>query len=165
MGASTHYGTNYALKIAPKVGTWPNAAQCNSELYCLSEECYPSGDIDDESILYMGILPAGAIVQFSAVWPIDSGEIFDGAAAMANACTGELGTITDPDLFGDITPMNVAALQIVAPCPDGSTYTTTLDYALRTETTVVLTIGAQDLSALEGIALKMFYTMAGRTYS
>lgn len=165
MASGTHHGTNYALKVAPKVGTWPNAAACNSELYCLSEECYPSGDIDDESILYMGKLPVGAIVQFSVVWPIDSGEIADGAAAMTNACTGELGILTDVDLFGDITALNVAAAQVVAPCPDGTTYTTTLDYALRTETTVVLTIGAANLTATEGVALKMFYTMAGRTYS
>jgi len=165
MASSTHPGTNYALKNTPKVGTWPNAAVCNSELYCLSEECYPSGDIDDESILYMGKLPAGAIVQFSAVWPIDSDAIFDGADTMTNACIGELGISGDPDLFGDITALNVAALQIVAPCPDGATYTTTLDYALRSETTVLLTIGDANLTATEGVALKMFYTMAGRTYS
>ena len=165
MATGTAYGTNYALKNTPRVGTWPNAAACNSELYCLSEECYPSGDIDDESLLYMGKLPPGAIVQFSVVWPIDSDAIYDGADNWTNACTGELGISGDVDLFGDITALNVAAAQVIAPCPDAATiYTTTLDFALRAETDVILLINDANLTATEGVALKMFYTMAGRTY-
>jgi len=157
--------TNYALKNTPLVGTYPYAARCNSEVYCLSEEVYATADAGDlGSLLYVGKLPAGAIVLFSLVWPIDSDEIADGAAAMTNAVTGEIGTLTDPDLFGDITALNVAALQKVAPCPDGTTYTTTLDFALREETNVIIKTGAAALVDTEGIALKMFYTMAGQTY-
>ena len=138
MASASFAGTNYALKATPKVGTWPNAAACNAELYCLSEEVYATALVGDAgSILYMGLLPVGAIVQFSVVWPIDSDEVFDGAAAMNAAVTGELGTIADPDLFGDVTALNVAATQVIEPVPDGTTYTSTLDFALREETTVV----------------------------
>jgi hypothetical protein len=165
MATGTAYGTNYALKNTPRIGTWPNAAQCNSELYCLSDECYADSAGQATSLMYVGILPVGAIVQFSVVWPIDSDEVADGAAAMTNAVTGEMGTLTDPDLFGDITALNVAATQVIAPCPDGTTYTTTLDFALRAETTVVIKTGAATLADTEGIAVKIFYTMAGRTYT
>lgn len=164
MATASYAGTNYALRATPKVGTWPNAAACNGEVYCLSEECYATGAGDDPSLFYMGILPVGAVVLFSVVWPIDSDEVADGAAAMGLAVTGEIGTATDPDLFGDITALNVAATQVIEPCPDGTIYTSTLDFALREETTVIIKTGAQAVADTEGIALKMFYTMAGRTY-
>ena len=165
MASASFGGTNYTLKNIPKVGTWPNAAQCNAELYCLSEECLATGAHAAGTQLMMGKLPAGAIVQFTAIWPIDSDEYFDGAAAMNAAVTGELGTLTDNDLFGVATALNVAALQIIEPVPDGTTYTSTLDLALRSETIIVFTTADQSMAATEGIAIKMFYTLAGKTYT
>jgi hypothetical protein len=166
MATGTAHGTNYALMAAPRVGTWPSAAICNAELYCLSEECYASGAaLDAGSIMYIGKLPAGAVVHFSVVWPIDTATYGEGDD-MTNAVTMEIGTLTDADLFGDVTDLNATATpQVIGVCPDGTTYTTTLDFALRSETTVIATTGGAALTATEGIAIKMFYTMAGRTYS
>ena len=162
--SATFAGTDYALKATPKIGTWPNAASCNGELYCLSEEFYATGAHAAGSLLYMGILPAGAVVHFSILWPIDSDEVADGAAAMAAAVTGELGTIADPDLFGDFSTLGAAATQVLTPVPDGTIHTFLSDTALRAETIVVIKTADQSLANTEGIALKMFYTLAGRTY-
>ena len=166
MATASFAGTNYALKAAPKVGTWPNAAACNGEVYCLSEECFASGsDLDAGSLMYVGKLPVGAVVLFSVVWPIISSAPEAGATVMSNQVIGELGTLTDPDLFGDVTRMDNNALpQVIEPCPDATIYTTTLDFALRSETTVIFKTGTSALTATEGIAVKIFYTMAGRTY-
>lgn len=166
MPTTSNDGTNYALKANPKVGTWPNAAACNGEVYVLSEECYSTGTGSLGSLMYMGKLPVGAIVLFSVVWPIDSTNPELGGEGMGNAVAGELGTATDPDLFGDIAQLDTTTLpQILEPKPDSSIYTTTLDFALREETTVIFkTTAAFELADTEGIALKMFYTMAGKTY-
>ena len=165
MATASFNGTNYALKTTPFIGTWPNAAASNAEVYCLSEECYATGsDLDTGSKMYLGKLPVGAVVLFSVIWPIDSGEIADGGAAMANAVTGELGISGDPDLFGDVADMNASALpQVIEPGPDGTTFTTTLDMAMTAETDVIFTTGGAALTATEGIAVKIFYTMAGQT--
>ena len=166
MATGTAYGTNYALKAAPRVGTWPNAAICNSELYCLSEEAYSTAAGDAGSFIYLGKLPAGAVVQFCVVWPIDTATYGEGDNATAAGLTMEIGTSSDPDLFGDVTDLNASALpQVIGVCPDGTTYTTTLDFALRSETTVLAKTGGAALTTTEGIAIKIFYTMAGRTYS
>ncbi len=164
MATASFGGTNYTLKATPKIGTWPNAAACNAPLYCLSEEVFASGAaLDSGSLFYVGILPVGAIVQFSIVWPIDTATYGEGDA-MTNACTGQLGISGDADLFGDITDMNASATpQVIEPVPDGTTYTSTLDMALTAETTVILTIGGAALTATEGVAVKIFYTMAGQT--
>jgi len=164
MATAAFSGTNYALKAAPLVGTWPNAAACNSEVYCLSEECYASGAaLDSGSTMNMGYLPVGAVVLFTVVWPIDTATFGEGDA-MTNACTGTIGISGDVDLFGDITDMNATATpQVLEPVPDGTTYTTTLDMALTSTQAVIITIGGAALTATEGVAMKMFYTMAGKT--
>ncbi len=164
MATGTFSGTNYALKAAPAIGTWPYAAASNAPVYCLSEECYATGsDLDSGSTMNLGLLPVGAVVLFSVVWPIDTAT-FGTGDAMTNACTGQLGISGDADLFGDITDMNASALpQVIEPGPDGTTYTTTLDFALTAETIVILTIGGAALTATEGVAVKIFYTMAGKT--
>jgi hypothetical protein len=166
MATGTAHGTNYALKNAPYVGTWPNAARCNSEVYCLSEEVYATASAGDAgSVLYMGKLPAGAVVLFTVVWPIDTASYGEGDA-MTNAVTGNIGISGDNNLFGAFTDLNATATpQVIGVVPDGTTYTTTLDMALRAETDVLITTtGAQALTDTEGIAMKMFYTMAGQTY-
>ncbi len=164
MASAAFNGTNFALKTTPVIGTFPNAAASNGEVYCLSEECFASGsDLDSGSTMNMGKLPVGAVVLFSVVWPIDTAT-FGTGDAMTNACTGEVGISGDADLFGDFTDMNASALpQVIEPGPDGTTFTTTLDFALTAETTVIITIGGAALTATEGIALKIFYTMAGQT--
>ena len=164
MATAAFSGTNYALRATPLVGTWPSAAASNSEVYCMSDECYASGtDLDSGSTMNLGKLPVGAVVLFSVVWPIDTATFGEGDA-MTNACTGQLGITGDADLFGDITDMNASATpQVIEPVPDGTTYTTTLDMALTAEQTVILTIGGAALTATEGVAVKVFYTMAGKT--
>lgn len=165
MATGTAYGTNYTLKATPKVGTWPNAAACNGELYCLSEECYATGAGVPGSVMRMGKLPVGAVVQFTVLWPIDSGEVADGGAAMAAAVAGDIGITGDTNLFGSFTDLTSVTPQVIGTVPDGTTYTSTLDFALRAETDVIITTtGAQNLANTEGIAMKMFYTMAGQTY-
>jgi len=165
MATAAFSGTNYALRATPLVGTWPSAAASNSEVYCLSDECYATGAaLDSGSTMTFGKLPVGAVVLFSVVWPIDSTDVSVGGDAMTNACTGTLGITGDADLFGDITTMGTTATpQVIEPCPDGTTYTSTLDMALTSEQNVILTIGGAALTATEGVAIKVFYTMAGKT--
>ena len=165
MATAAFSGTNYALKATPLIGTFPYAASSNGEVYCLSEECYASGAaLDSGSLMYLGYLPVGAVVLFSVVWPIDTAT-FGTGDAMTNACTGELGISGDADLFGDIADMNASALpQVIEPGPDGTTYTTTLDFGLREESLVILTIGGAALTDTEGVAVKIFYTMGGKTF-
>lgn len=164
MATASFGGTNYTLKNSPAIGTWPNAANSNAPVYCLSEEVYASGAaLDAGSLMYVGKLPVGAVVLFSVVWPIDTATFGEGDG-MTNAVTGELGISGDADLFGDVTDMNATATpQVIEPVPDGTTYTTTLDIAMIAETDVIFTTGGAALTATEGIAVKMFYTMAGQT--
>ena len=164
MASASFGGTNYALKNTPAIGTWPYAAGSNAPVYCLSDECVASGAaLDSGSLMFVGKLPVGAVVLFSVVWPIATITFGEGDA-MTNACTGQLGISGDPDLFGDITDMQASALpQVIEPVPDGTTFTTTLDMALTAETDVILTIGGDALTAAEGVAVKIFYTMAGQT--
>ena len=164
MATASFNGTNYALKVTPLIGTWPNAAACNAPVYCLSEQCVASGsDLDSGSLMFLGKLPVGAIVLFSVVWPTTTAT-FGTGTGMTNACTGELGISGDADLFGDITDMNATATpQVIEPGPDGTTFTSTLDMAMTAETDVILTIGGAALTAAEGVVVKIFYTMAGQT--
>lgn len=171
---ATYDGTNYTLTATPRIGTWPNAAQSRSaRVYCMSDECYATGAGAAGSHLYFGGLPAGAVPLISILWPIDSDAVYDGADTATNAVTGELGILAttganaraaDIDLFGDITALNVAATQVIEPGPDGTIYTSTLDFALREAVTPVMTTGAAAVADTEGVALKMLYTHGGRTY-
>ena len=164
MATASYAGTNYALMAAPKVGTWPYAASCRGELYCMADEVYFGADSDHPSLFYVGILPVGAVVQFSIVWPTTA-VTFGAPTVLSDATTFQMGNSADPDLFGALTAMNASALpQVIEPVPDGTIYTTTLDFALRTETTVVITSAAVNGTATEGLVVKILYTMAGRTY-
>jgi hypothetical protein len=164
MATASYAGTNYALRAAPLVGTWPNAAASNDQLYCMADEVYFGAACDLGSLFYVGKLPVGAVVQFSVVWPTTAAT-YGAPTTLSNTTTFQMGNSTDPDLFGDITAMNASALpQVIEPVPDGTIYTTTLDFALREETDVVLTSAADNGTATEGLVVKILYTMAGRTY-
>lgn len=166
MATYSYGGTNYTLKATPKVGTYPYAGDFyNAQLYCLSDECYATGAaLDAGSLMYLGKLPAGAVVQFIIIWPIDTATYGEGDA-MTNAVTATIGISGDADLFGNVSDLNATATpQVIAPVPDGTTYTTTLDMALRQEYDVILTTAAAALTATEGVAVKILYTLGGRTY-
>lgn len=161
---ASYAGTNYALRAAPKVGTWPNAAASNAPLYCLSDEVYFGTDCDIGSKYTVGELPVGAVVQFSIVWPTKAGS-FGAPSATTDAATYTMGDGTDADLFGDIADTNASVLpQVIEPCPDGTIYTSTLDFALRAKKNVVITNATANNRATEGLVIKVLYTMAGRTY-
>ena len=174
MATASFAGTNYALKATPRVGTWPVAAECNSaRVYCMSDECYSTSTATAGSKLYLGGLPAGAVVLMSVIWPVDSDNVAGGGDGTAAATTASLGTlaitgpnarVADPDLFGDVTTLATATPQVIEPCPDGTIYTTTLDFALREAVTPILLTVANDIVATEGVALKILYTMGGREH-
>ena len=164
MAVGTYAGTNYALRAAPRVGTWPNAAASNGQLYCMADEVYFDTDCQQPSLFYVGILPVGAVVQFSIVWPTKAAA-YGAPFLLSDVTTFSMGNSAEPDLFGVVTAMNASKLpQVIEPIPDGIIYTTTLDFALRTETTVVITSATADGTATEGLVVKILYTMAGRTY-
>jgi len=174
MASASFGGTNYTLQNTPLIGTMPVASKSRgARVYCMSEECYATAVGDAGSHMYCGVLPRGANVLFSIVWPIDTATYGEGDA-MTAAVTGQLGilasttdkgdTITaDPDLFGDIGALTTATPQVIEPVPDGTIHATTLDMPLRNETIPVVLTAAQALADTEGIALKMLYTMGGRT--
>lgn len=165
MATYSYGGTNYTLLATPKVGTYPYAGDFyNAQLYCMSDEVYFGAACDAGSLYYVGKLPAGAVVHFSIVWPTTAAT-FGAPTTLSDASTFELGVSGDPDLFGDVTAMNASALpQVIEPVPDGTTYTTTLDMALRAESDVIITTAAAAGTATEGLVVKMFYTLGGRTY-
>jgi len=119
----------------------------------------------------VGKLPAGAVVQFVVVWPTTAAT-FGAPTTLSDATTFKIGvtadsvgTAADDDLFGAIGVMNVSALpQFIAPIPDGTTYTTTLDMALRGSVNIQLLSAAANGTATEGLVVKIFYTLGGRTY-
>ena len=174
---ATYGGTNYTLMATPRIGTWPVAAQSRSaRVYCMSDECFATDTGTAGSHFYLGGLPTGAVPLISVIWPIDSDTFGESADWAANA-TGQLGilaTITDkgdtiiadPDLFGDVTDLNAGAglPQVIEPCPDGTIYTSTLDFALRQAVTPVMLTADNQAVSTEGLALKMLYTHGGRTY-
>ena len=173
MASASFGGTNYALKNTPRVGTWPIASRCDDRVYCMSDECFSTSTATTGSHLYCGILPRGANVLCTVVWPIDSDTFGTGDATNA-AVTGQLGllveitdkgdTVTaDPDLFGDIAALTTGTPQVIEPGPDGTIHTTTLDMPLRRESTPVFLTADQSIVDTEGIAVKMLYTMGGRT--
>jgi len=165
MATYSYAGTHYALLAAPKVGTYPYAGDFyNAQLYCMADEVYFPAACDIDSLFYVGKLPAGAVVHFTIVWPTTAAT-FGAPTTLTAATTFEVGISGDPDLFGDVTAMNGSALpQVIEPCPDGTTYTTTLDMALRAETNVIIKLLAVNGTATEGLVIKILYTMAGRTY-
>lgn len=174
MATASYAGTNYALMATPRVGTWPLAAQSrNARVYCMSDECYATGTGTAGSHFYLGGLPAGAVPLISIIWPIDTASYGEGDNWAAGA-TGQLGILAttglnpvaaDADLFGDVTDLNASALpQVIEPCPDGTIYTSTLDFALRQAVTPVLLTATDQCVITEGVALKMLYTHGGRTY-
>ena len=141
--------------------------------YCMSDECFATSTATVGSHLYNGILPRGANVLITVVWPIDSDTFGTGDPTNA-AVTGQLGLLAeitekgdtvaaDPDLFGDIAALTTGTPQVIEPGPDGTIYTTTLDMPLRRESTPVMLTAAQSIVDTEGIAVKMLYTMGGRT--
>lgn len=173
MASASFGGTNYTLKNTPVIGTWPRAHRANDRVYCMSDECFSTSTAAAGSLLYNGILPRGANVLLTVVWPIDS-DTFGTGDATAAAVTGQLGLVAeitekgetvaaDPDLFGDIAALTTATPQVIEPGPDGTIYTTTLDMPLRRESTPVMLTAAQNIVDTEGIAVKMLYTMGGRT--
>ncbi len=171
MATGEFNGTNYALRAAQLIGTMPSIP-CNDRVYCMSDECYADAVGDAGSYMNVGGLPAGAVVLCSVIWPIDSDEIADGGAAMAAAVTGQLGLAAttgmnaraaDPDLFGDITTLGSATPQVIEPGPDGTTYSNTLDFGLKEESSPTILTAAQALADTEGVAIKMLYVMGGRT--
>ena len=164
MATASYAGTNYALYATPKVGTWPNAAAFKDQLYVLADEVYFGAACDLGSLFTVGELPVGAVVQFTIVWPTTAAT-FGAPTTLSGATTFTIGDGTDADLFGDIAAMNASALpQVCEPGPDGTIYTTTLDFALRAKKNVVITSAAVNGTATEGLVVKVFYTMAGRTY-
>jgi hypothetical protein len=160
MASATFNGTNYALKAAPVVSTLVRAAYSGGEVYCSSDECYATGtDLDAGCLMYVGKLPKGAVVLYSIIWPIDTAT-YGAPDAMTNGVTGTLGISGDTDLFGDVGALNSATPQVIAPKPDGTTYTTTLDAGLAAAANVYLTTATAALTATEGVAVKIFYTVA-----
>lgn len=162
MASAAFSGTNYAKRVATTMSTWPNAEKCNGRVYCMSDECYATSVGTAGSLMYAGGLPRGANVLCTVVWPIDSDTFGTGDANTA-AVTGQLGIIGDVDLFGDVAALTTDTPQVIEPGPDGTTYTTTLDFALKDETSPVMLTAAQSTADTEGINVKMLYTIGGRT--
>lgn len=163
MATAEYNGTNFALQDTPEIGTFPRAAYGNGLVYCSQDQFFATSDVGDAgSTIKIGKLPAGAVVLYSVVTPIDTAT-FGAPDAMSNAVTGLLGISGDTDLFGTIADMNASALpQVIVPEPDGTTYQTLLTNALEVAVDVLLTTAAAALTETEGVNVKIFYTVAGK---
>ena len=158
--AGAFTGTNYALRATPLVETIPSAKFTGGTVLCMTDECYATGtNLGAGSTMHVGKLPAGAVVLYSIVYPIDTAT-YGAPDAMTNAVTGVLGISGDTDLFGDVAALNATTIQTIVPKPDGTTYTTNLTSALKADVDVYFTSADAELVATEGICVKMFYTIA-----
>jgi hypothetical protein len=154
----TFTGTNQALKTG-EIGSYPQAKYAAGNVYCSLDECYASGtSLGAGSVMTVGKLPAGAVVLYSIVTPIDTAT-FGAPDATANAVTGTLGIAGDTNLFGAVTTLAATTPQIVVPSPDGTVYTTTVTNALASDVDVIFTSADAELVATEGIRVAIFYTM------
>lgn len=160
MATGTFEGTNFANQDAGLAGAFPNGKYSGSTVHVSVDECYATGsDLDADSTMKVGKLPAGAVVLYSVVTPIDTAT-FGAPDAMTNAVTGSLGIAGDTDLFGVVTDLNASAVpQVVVPKPDGTTYTTSLTIALDSDVDVLFTTASAALTATEGVRVAIFYTM------
>lgn len=163
MASATYDGTNYALQNTPLVGTFPRAAIVGGNVYCSMDRAVAttSPGLTAGTTFNVGKLPKGAVVLYSIVWPIATAT-FDAPDATTGATTGTLGISGDADLFGDVGALNSITIQgqIVIPKPDGTTYTNTLK-PLATDVDVVFTSASVDWTTAEGMAVMIFYTVAG----
>ncbi len=160
--AAAFEGTNFALQDTPVVGTFPRAAYGGGIVYCSSDDVVASStDLGAGSTMKIAKLPKGAAVLYSTVWPIATAT-FGAPDAMSNAVTAVLGITGDTDLFGDITALNSATVQVIAPKPDGTTYTTLITNGLQEAVDVFLTTAAAELTAAEGVHVEIFYTVAAQ---
>ncbi len=163
MATATYDGTNYALQNTPVVGTLPRAAIVGGNVYCSIDRAIAttSPGLTLASTMNVGKLPKGAVVLYSIVWPIATAT-YDAPDATTGATTGTLGTAADPDLFGLVGALNSITIQgqIVIPSPDGTTYTNTLK-PLAADADVVFTSASADWTTAEGMAVMIFYTVAG----
>lgn len=163
MATGEFNGTIFALRTAPAIGTWPKAIYSGDRVYCMSDECFATSTGTAGSNLDVGGLPRGANVLLTVIWPIDS-DTFGEGDAWAAAATGKLGiTGGDIDLFGDVAILTTATPQVIEPIPDGTLHTSTLDMALQDETVPSMLTADQQVVDTEGIAVKMLYTLGGRT--
>lgn len=154
----TFTGTNFALKDAPKVATLVAGKYSGGQVLCQTDICYASStNLGEGSVMKVGKLPANAVVLYSIVYPIDTAT-YGAPDAMTNAVTGTLGISGDTDLFGDVAALNSATPQVIAPKPDGTTYTTPLTAELAADVDVIFTSASAELVATEGICVKIFYT-------
>lgn len=161
MATGTYAGTNYTLQTSPAVGTIPRAATTGGIVYCSMDRCVAATatGLTLGSTFLVGKLPKGAVVLFSIVWPIATAT-YDAPDATTGATTGTLGVSGDTDLFGDVSTLGSATPQVVIPKPDGTTYTNTLK-PLAADTNVLFTSAAIDWTTAEGMAVMIFYTVAG----
>jgi len=159
MATGTFEGTIFSLQDTPRVGTFPQSKYTGGAVYCSTDQCYASGtDLDVGSTMKVGKLPKGAVVLYSIVYPI--AKATNGAPdAMTNGVTGSLGVSGDTDLFGAVGALDSATPQVVVPKPDGTTYSDITDLALEEEVDVIFTTATAALTADEGIAVKIFYTI------
>ena len=159
MATANFNGTNYALQAAPVVGTLPHSRTGGSKVYCTTDEVYSTSTAGAGSTFYVAKLPKGAVVLFSLVTPIDL-DTFGAPDNHAAAATFSLGISGDTNLFGAVTDTNASALpQVVAPIPDGATYTNTLNNDLSAAVNVYLLSAANNVVDTEGLSVKMFYTL------
>ncbi len=159
MATAAFEGTNFALQDTPVVGTLVHSRTGGAKVYCTSDEVFSTSTAGAGSTFECAKLPKGAVVLFSLVTPIDS-DTFGAPDAHAAAATGKLGITGDTDLFGDITDTNTSALaQLIAPVPDGTTYTTTLENKLQAAVDVFITTADNNVVSTEGYSVKIFYTL------
>ncbi len=162
MASATYNGTNYALQDTPVIATLPRAAVAGGIVYCSMDRAIAttSPGLTAGTTMHVGKLPKGAVVLYSIVWPIATAT-FDAPDATTGATTGSLGITGDTDLLGDVTTLATTVPQVVIPKPDGTTYTNTLK-PLATDVDVFLTSASVDWTTAEGMAVMIFYTVAGQ---
>jgi hypothetical protein len=164
MSIGTYKGDVFTLQDTPVVGTLPRAAVAGGIVYCSVDRTVAATGtgLTLASTHKVGKLPKNAVVLYSIVWPIATAT-FDAPDATTAATTGTLGTAADPDLFGDVGALNSVTIQgqIIIPKPDGTTYTNTLK-PLAADVDVIFTSASNDWTNAEGIAVMIFYTIAGQ---
>jgi len=159
----TFTSVNQAIKAAPTISTFLDAAVDTGKLRIMKDQGFWSGALlGQNSTMAFGTLPKGAIPILTMIEPIASTGV---PTVTTNAITGTIGFLAgatesaDLDALGTFTTLAAVAVQIKTPTIDGTVYDGVTPLNEDRQVSVIFS-GAIEGVAGEGINLTVLYTIS-----